>query len=98
MLENRFRLLPRDAGEPVEEVVQPGAGLEVLEERLDGDAGAAEDPRSAPPRRGAVDRGAVRGVKHRGVSPGEGRWAGGGLWVLIPGVDVVLRVDVANLL
>src|SRR5436853_6083645 len=71
MVEDRFRLLPGDAGEPVEEVVQPGAGLEVLEERLDGLAGAAEDPDAADPIRGAFDSGALRPVQHRSNSSKE---------------------------
>lgn len=71
MFEDRFRLLAGDAGEPVEEVVQPGAGLEVLEERLDGHAGAAEDPDATDQVRGAFDSAALRPVQHRSNSSKE---------------------------
>lgn len=71
VFEDRFRLLPGDAGEPLEEFVQPCAGLEVLEERLDGYAGAAEDPGAADPVRGAFDSGALRPVQHGSNSSKE---------------------------
>jgi len=71
MVEDRFCLLAGDAGKPFQEVIQPGAGLQVLEERFDGHAGAAEDPGAADPIQGAFDSGALRPVQHRSHSTRE---------------------------
>lgn len=40
VFENRLRLVSTYPWEPIEELLQPGAGFEVLEKRLDGDPGA----------------------------------------------------------
>jgi hypothetical protein len=40
VLEHRFRLLSGNPGKPIEEVLQPCAGLQVLEKGLDGHARA----------------------------------------------------------
>jgi hypothetical protein len=44
VLEHRLNLLARDAGEPVEELVDGGAGFEILEQRLHRHAGSLEEP------------------------------------------------------
>ncbi len=56
VVEDRLHLLARDAGEPRQEVVYRGPAFEVLEEREDGDAGAAEDPGAADLLRVTLDR------------------------------------------
>jgi hypothetical protein len=65
VFKHRLRLFPGNSGEPSEEVIEPGAGFEVLEERPDRYAGAAEDPGSAGPVRDLLDGGALTPVQHR---------------------------------
>jgi len=62
VFKDRFRLLTGDAWKPLEELFQPCAGLEILEERRNGHAGATEYPGTAHPVRGAFDSGALRPV------------------------------------
>jgi hypothetical protein len=47
MGKNGFDLLSRYAGKPFEKLIEPRAALQVFEKRLDWDANAAEDPRTA---------------------------------------------------
>ena len=54
MFEDRFSLLADDAGKPIEELFQPCAGLEILEERFDGHPRTAEYPSAAHPFRVAL--------------------------------------------
>jgi len=62
VLKDRFRLLTGDAWKPLEELFHPCAGLEILEERRNGHAGAAEYPGTTHPVRGAFDSGTLRPV------------------------------------
>jgi len=62
VFKDRFRLLAGDAWKPLEELFHPCAGLEILEERRNGHAGATEYPGTAHPVRGAFDSGALRPV------------------------------------
>jgi hypothetical protein len=59
-----LRLLSGDTGKPLEELFQPRAGLEILEQRRDGHTRAAEYPGAAYPVREALDSGALRPVQH----------------------------------
>lgn len=62
VFKDRFRLLTGDAWKPLEELFHPCAGLEILEERRNGHAGATEYPGTTHPVRGAFDSVALRPV------------------------------------
>jgi hypothetical protein len=68
-----LRLFSRYSGEPLEEFFQACAGFEILEERSDGNARAAEDPVTAHSVRGAFDCGALRPVQHEDNPTRSGR-------------------------
>src|SRR5690349_6003096 len=71
VFEHRLRLLSGDAGEPIKELLQPRAGLEVLEKRFDGNTRAPENPGTTHPVRRALDSGALRPVQHEVMVPGN---------------------------
>src|ERR1044071_2148036 len=65
MLEDSFRLLSGDSREPLEELFESCAGLEILEQRRDGHARAPEYPGAAHPVGAPPTCRALRPVQHR---------------------------------
>jgi hypothetical protein len=61
--QDKLHLLARHAGKPFQKLINPGAVLEVLEQRLDRDARAFEQPLAADLSRDAFDRRTALGCK-----------------------------------
>lgn len=88
IIEDGFNLVAGDTGEPFEEVVQPCAVFEVLEQGSDGNARAGEKPGTADFAGRAFDDGTLTPIKHdlivRFQSGGFKRiaWASQEAWLL----------------
>ena len=65
VLKDGSYLIPRHARKPLQELVDAGAGLEVLEQGLDGDTGALEQPGTTDFAGLSFDHRALAPVEHR---------------------------------
>ena len=64
MLEDRLDLFPRNAGKPLEKLIEARPGLEILEQRFDGHAGSLEQPCAADLLRMPFNGRALAPVQH----------------------------------
>jgi hypothetical protein len=73
--QNDLYLVPRDAGEPLNKVVDPRTAFEIFEQRLDWHSRPFEKPYATDLSRCALDRRALAPVKHGELlrKPQQGR-------------------------